>query len=45
MDTMLVISDLLDKSNFDANFDCLSQMAQDFEYQLLIQELQDELNS
>lgn len=45
MDTTTVISDLLDNVNFDANLGSLSQMAQDFEYQILMQELQEELNS
>ena len=45
MDTTTVISDLLDNVNFDANLECLSQMAQDFEFQILMQELQEELNS
>jgi hypothetical protein len=45
-DTKVFISDYLDSSNFNLDsFNCLSQMAVDFEHSILLQELAEELNS
>lgn len=46
MDTTTVVSDVLDKQDLDVNLvgDFL-QMAEDYKYKLLMQELQEELNS
>jgi hypothetical protein len=46
MDTLVVISDMIDNQNFDTNFyGDLQQMVDEYKYQLLMQELQEELNS
>lgn len=46
MDITTIVSDVLDKQDLDVNLvgDFL-QMAEDYKYQLLMQELQEELNS
>lgn len=45
MDTTTVISDVLDKQDLDINLvGNFLQMAEDYKYQLLMQELQEELN-
>jgi hypothetical protein len=43
MDTTIIISDYLDNSNID-NFEALFAMADDYKYQLLMQELNEEVN-
>ena len=46
MDTITTISDILDNQNLETNFvGDLLQMADEYKYQLLMQELQEELNS
>ena len=46
MDTITTISDILDNQNLETNFvGDLIQMADEYKYQLLMQELQEELNS
>lgn len=40
MDTITIISDVMDSQNLESNFlDSIFQMAQEYEYQLMIQEL------
>jgi len=43
MDTTVIISDYLDNSNID-NFEALFVMADDYKYQLLMQELNEKIN-
>ena len=46
MDITTIVSDVLDKQDLDVNlFVDFHQMAEDYKYQLLMQELQEELNS
>lgn len=46
MDTTSVISDVLDNQDFNVNaFGDLLQMAEDYKYQVLMQELNSEINS
>ena len=46
MDITTVVSDVLDNQNLDVNgVDSFFQMAQDYQNQLLMEELNDELNS
>lgn len=46
MDTTTIISDLLDNQNLDSSlFGELSQMAEDYQHQLLMLQFQEELNS
>ncbi len=45
MDSLTVLSDTLDNQNLEFNFCDLSQMANDYENKILMQELAEELNS
>ena len=46
MDTLVVISDMIDNQNLDANFyGDLQQMANDYNHQILMEELKEEINS
>jgi hypothetical protein len=46
MDALVVISDIIDNQNFDTNFHGdLQQMASDYNYQILMEELKEEINS
>lgn len=46
MDSIVIISDLLDNQNLDvSNISYITQMAQDYEHQILFDELREELNS
>ncbi len=46
MDTLVVISDIIDNQNFDTNFyGDLQQMASDYNHQILMEELKEEINS
>ena len=46
MDTLVVISDIIDNQNFDTNFyGDLQQMANDYNHQILMEELKEEINS
>jgi hypothetical protein len=45
MDSLTVLSDILDNQNLEFNFGYLSQMANDYENKILMQELTEELNS
>jgi hypothetical protein len=46
MDTLVVISDMVDNQNFDTNFyGYLQQMANDYNHQILMEELKEEINS
>ncbi len=45
MDSVTVLSDILDNQNLEFNFGDLSQMANDYENQILMQQLSEELNS
>lgn len=46
MDTLLVVSDIIENQNFDTDFyGDLQQMASDYNFQILMEVLREEINS